>query len=272
MDTKQTSFKFYLGLFVTIGILLFIGAIFVIGKQKNLFNPVFLLKANFSNVGGLQVGNKVRFSGINVGTVDKISIINDTSVRVELLVRKEVQDFIKVDCEASIGSEGLIGDKILNISQSATEAKVVADGQMLKAVEPIEMDAMMASVSKTVANLEDITYDFAAITGEVNNGKIVANIETMTENFAQISLNVNKGKGTLARLIKDPSIATNLGSTIENLKKSSKGLDENMNAAKDNFLLRGYFKRKDRKAREKKEKEQEKLEEKEKAKEDALKK
>jgi phospholipid/cholesterol/gamma-HCH transport system substrate-binding protein len=271
MEKTQTNFKFWLGLFVTAGLFLFVGAIFVIGKQKNMFNPVFLLRAHFYNVSGLQVGNKVRFSGINVGTVDKITILNDSTVSVEMLVRKEVQEFIKVDCEAAIGSEGIIGDKVLNISQSAGAGKVVKSGQQLRAREPVEMDAMMVSVRKTVDNLQSITFDFAAITREVNNGEIVANIETMTQDFSEIAHNVNHGKGTLARLIKDPSIATNLGKTMENLKKSSKGLNENMNAAKDNFLLRGYYKRKERKALEKKQAAEDKLLEEEKAKQKAIK-
>lgn len=74
---------------------LFVLVIFIIGKQKNLFNPVFKLKTTFNNVSGLQVGNNVRFSGINVGTVDNIIIINDSSVEVELLIKKEVNQFIK---------------------------------------------------------------------------------------------------------------------------------------------------------------------------------
>lgn len=84
---------------------------------------------------------------------------------------------------------------------------------------------MMVSVRKTVENLQLITFDFAAITKEVNNGEIVANIETMTQDFSEIAHNVNHGKGTLARLIKDPSLATNLGKTMENLKKKLKRIE-----------------------------------------------
>jgi len=272
MEATKTNFKFWLGLFVTIGVVLFIGAIFVIGKQKNMFNPVFRLKANFYNVSGLQVGNKVRFSGINVGTIDKITILNDSTVGVEMLVRKEIQKFIKTDCEVGIGSEGIIGDKVLNISQSSSTEKEVKSGQQLKATEPVELDAMIASVRKTVDNLENITHDFSAITKEVNNGNMIANIETMTQDFSEIAKNVNHGRGTLARLIKDPSIATDLGKTMESLKKSSKGLDENMKAAKDNFLLRGYYKKKERKALKKKKQEVEKQLENEKAKLKAIRK
>ena len=84
MDTHTSLFKIRLGLFITGGLALFVLAIFIIGKQKNLFNPVVKLNATFYNVSGLQVGNNIRFLGINVGTVDNITIINDSSVRVEM--------------------------------------------------------------------------------------------------------------------------------------------------------------------------------------------
>ena len=113
METYTQKFKIRLGLFVAGGITLFVLTIFIIGKQKNLFNPVYSLTTSFYNVSGLQVGNKIRFSGIDVGTVDNIKIINDSTVKVALLIKKEIQPFIKTNSEVTIGSEGLIGDKIL---------------------------------------------------------------------------------------------------------------------------------------------------------------
>jgi phospholipid/cholesterol/gamma-HCH transport system substrate-binding protein len=117
MDTHTQKFKIRLGLFVAGGLALFIFAIFIIGKQKNLFNPVFEISSKFYNVSGLQVGNNVRFSGINVGTVDDISILNDSTVQVKLLVKENVRRFIKTDCVVAIGSEGLIGDRLVIITR-----------------------------------------------------------------------------------------------------------------------------------------------------------
>jgi phospholipid/cholesterol/gamma-HCH transport system substrate-binding protein len=221
MDTHTQKFKFRLGLFITGGLALFVIAIFFIGKQKNLFNPVFKLSTTFYNVSGLQVGNNVRFSGINVGTVDNITIINDSTVKVDMLVRKEVQKFIKTDCEAGIGSAGLIGDKILIITQGSNEASIAKDGQNIGSKEPVETDAIMAGLL--------ITADNAAI---------------VSDQLAEIMVNVNSGKGTIGRLIQDTTMADNFSQTMISIKKSSKGLDENMNAAKHNFLLKGYFNKK----------------------------
>ena len=237
---ERKNYKMRLGLFVTAGIILFFLAIFVIGKQKNLFDPVFAVKANFQNVSGLQVGNAVRFSGINVGTVDKISILNDSTVQVTMLVKKDVQKFIKQDSEAGIGSEGIIGDKLVVLSRGGTSNKVVKEGQLIASTEPVETDAIMESLQMTADN--------AAIA---------------TEEIAEIMTKVNKGKGTLGKLINDDSMAKDLDATMTNLKTSTKKLDENMEAAKSNFLLRGYFKKKE-KAKERQKKEAEKQAEKDK--------
>jgi phospholipid/cholesterol/gamma-HCH transport system substrate-binding protein len=225
MDTHSEKYKVRLGMFIAGGLALFIGAIFIIGKQKNLFDPVFKLNTTFYNVSGLQVGNNVRFTGINVGTVDNITIINDSTVRVDMLIKSDVKKFIKSDCEVTIGSEGLIGDKLVVITQGNSSSPLAKEGQHLYSTEPVETDAIMASLQVTAENAEVISQE-----------------------FAEIMVKVNSGEGTLGKLIQDSTIAENLNQTMANLKKSSKGLDENMEAAKHNILLKGYFNKKKRAA------------------------
>ncbi len=229
MGIHTQRFKIRLGLFVAGGLTLFVLAIFIIGKQKNLFNPVFAISSNFSNVGGLQVGNNVRFSGINVGTVENIMIVNDSTVRVDMYLKKEVWKFIKSDCSVAIGSEGIIGDKLVNVLQGSSDAPLAKEGQLLKSTEPVETDAIIGSLKVTASNAEVIT-----------------------QQLAEIMIKINNGKGTLGRLIQDKTLAENLNKTIINLKNGSKGLDENMTAAKHNFFLKGYFKNKEKKAAEQK--------------------
>lgn len=228
METHKEKFKVRLGLFVIVGLLLFVLAIFIIGKQKNLFDPVIKVTTTFYNVSGLQVGNNVRFSGINVGTVDRISILNDSTVLVDMLIKTSVQKFIKKDSEVGIGSEGIIGDKLLVISQGSTDSPMVKNGQELVSTEPVETDAIIQSVEATALNAEIITTE-----------------------LAEVMISINNGKGTLGRLIKDSTIANNLSKTMQNLRTSSKGLEQNMEAAKENVLLRGYYKRKERERRKK---------------------
>jgi phospholipid/cholesterol/gamma-HCH transport system substrate-binding protein len=243
MDTHTQKFKVRLGLFIIGGLMIFAIAIFFIGKQQNLFNPVFKITTNFFNVSGLQVGNNVRFSGINVGIVDNIKIINDSTVEVDMLIRKDVQKFIKKDSEASIGSDGIIGDRVMVISQGSNESPMAKDGQHISSVMPVEFNDIMLSLQATAISVEIITLE-----------------------LAEIMTNINSGRGTLGRLIKDSSIARNTSQIIQNLKTSSRGLDENMEALQHNFLLRGYFKRQEKAKVKAAEKEEEKAAEAEKEK------
>lgn len=238
MKTHSRHFKVRLGLFVLGGLILFVFSIFIIGKQKNLFNPVFRLTSTFYNVSGLQVGNNIRFSGITVGTVDRITIINDSTVRVDMSIRKEIRQFIKSDCVVAIGSEGLIGDRLMVITQGSNDAELAKEGAELLSIEPVETDAIMASLQITAGNAEVIS-----------------------QQLAEIMIKINGGQGTLGKLIGDTSIAQNLDKTILNLRKSSKGLNENMEAAQENILLRGFFNRKQRAAEKTKKVEEEKKKE-----------
>jgi len=266
MDTYTQKFKIKLGLFVALGFAIFILAIFIIGKQKNLFNPVFKLTSTFSNVSGLQVGNNIRFSGINVGTVDNIVIVNDTTVRVDLMIKKDVWQFIKSDCKVTLGSEGIIGDKLIMITPGSSNAPLAKEGQELTTIETIETSTIMSRLDATTANAENISKQISDITDNINTGdgtlsrlikdpilaenlsqtisnlslfskgltgsdvimsslKVTAgNAENITQQLSLIMNRINTGQGTLGRLIQDSTIAENLNQTVINLRKGSKGL------------------------------------------------
>ncbi|WP_308992323.1 MlaD family protein [Mariniflexile litorale] len=235
MKPNKNAYKIKLGIFVSLGLLILFVIIFFIGSNQNLFSSKFKISTNFRNVSGLQVGGQVRFSGIAVGTIESISIINDSTVNVVAMMDKEVKKFIKKDSRASITSEGVIGDKILMISQGSSKSAEVRDGTSLKSIEPVEFDDILASIKITAENAEVIT-----------------------DELATMLIDINEGEGTLGKLLNDEGVARDMEKTMENLRQGSKGLEENMEAAKHNFLLRGYFKKKERekeKAREEAEKE-----------------
>jgi len=242
---KHTGNKITLGLFVSIGALLFIVGIYFIGDQKQMFSKTFTINAVFKNVNGLKVGNNVQFSGINVGTVKNIEMFSDTSVKVDIMIEEDVRKFIKKDAIAMIGSEGLMGNKIMTISPGTAGKLPVENYDRIKTSVSVSIDDILTKVK--------ITADNAAI---------------ISDQLAGILVKINKGNGTIGRLLKDSTIADNINSTILNLKKSSKGLDENMEAAKHNILFRRYFKKREaakkKKEQEAKEKEEKKKEEKKK--------
>ena len=219
-----------LGVFVTVGVVLFIVAIYFIGKKQRLFSDVFRISATFKNVNGLQVGNNIRFSGINVGTVENITIISDTSVKVDMIIDEEVQKFIKKDARATIGSEGLMGNKTINIAPGSSNQAEIKDHDSILANQAVDFDEILGQLNTTAENAAFITSDLAVVMNSIRSGK-----------------------GTIGRLFMDTTLADNLNQTLINLKGGTKGFKENMNAAQNSFLLRGAFKKKKEKEEEKRE-------------------
>jgi phospholipid/cholesterol/gamma-HCH transport system substrate-binding protein len=266
---KESGFTWKLGMFVIIGLVLFLFTIYFVGKQKNLFGSTFKLKTQFKTVSGLEVGNNVRFSGINIGTVNSIELITDTSVMVDLLIKKEVQQFIKTDATASIGSDGLMGDKILTISPGTFTKEQVKDNALILSKSPIEIADVMSSMKASVDNAGIITAQLAQFSYKMNNGngalsKLISdeafssslkstltNLQTSSNEFAKFTTKMNDGKGALSKLVSDEKFGKTLDSTMSNLQAGTKGLNDNMEAAKHNFLLKGFFKKK-KKAEDKK--------------------
>src|SRR5450755_2751875 len=140
----SAGLKWKLGIFIVVGLVLLVLGLFFIGKQKNLFVSVFQLKAVFTNVSGLKVGNNIRFGGIAVGTVEGIQLVTDTSVMVNMSIKSEVRRFIKKDATASIGSDGLVGDRVILISPGTTNQEPVKDNEILVSRTPVETEQIMA--------------------------------------------------------------------------------------------------------------------------------
>ncbi len=220
MNTEK-GISWKLGMFVIAGITIFAVAIFFIGKQKNLFGSTFRLASVFKTVSGLKVGNNVRFSGINVGTVDAIDLITDTSVKVTMVIQKEVKQFLRKDGLAGISSDGLMGDKVVMLYSGTSSAANVVENDLITAKDPIEMDDIMVSVKSSVDNISIITDQLAEFTFKLNNGK-----------------------GALSKLMNDEKFGKSLDATMDNLQTGTKGLSDNMEAAKSNFLLKGFFNKK----------------------------
>jgi len=256
---KDSGYIWKLGMFVIVGIFLFIITIYFIGQNKNLFISTFHLKSTFNNVSGLKVGNNVRFSGINVGTVNEIAFLSDTAVVVELVIKEDVQQYIKIDAIASIGSDGLMGDKVLTISPGTSSKRMVKDNDVIVSTKAIEIEDLMKSVQKSVDNAGIITEQLAQFSHKMNNengalSKLISdatlansientllNLETTSNEFATFTQKMNNNNGVLSKLVNDEKLGKSIDSSVMNIQDATKGLNENMEAAKNNFLLRGYF-------------------------------
>lgn len=225
------SQKIKIGLFTFIGILVLVLIIFFIGNRKSMFSSTFDVYGTFRNVNGLTVGNNVRFAGINIGVVSNIAIMTDSSVRVDLTLNKSVKKFIKKDSKMSIGSDGLMGDKLIVIAPGGvTSQDQVQEGGQLTSVNPIDIDKIIAKLTGIADNAGTLIQNLAEITGKVNNGK-----------------------GSLGRLINNDKMANDLDATVKqakttmaNVHKTTSTLNEDLTAAQHNFLLKGFFNKKKR--------------------------
>lgn len=235
--SKEPGSKWKLGMFVIIGLVVFAGTIYYVGKQNNLFGSTFHLTAQFKSAGGLKEGNNIRFSGLNIGTVNTITL-KDSFVIVDMVIKRKVQEFIKTDATAIIGSDGLMGDKVLTINQGSSSKNHVKDGDKILTEKAIDMDDIMASLKTNVDNAGVITAQLAAFAYKINNGdgilsKVISdetfasslqstltNLQTTSKQFSNFSMAMNSGDGALA-LVNDKTFSNEIRKTVSNLQNTT---------------------------------------------------
>ncbi|MCX6292149.1 MAG: MlaD family protein [Bacteroidetes bacterium] len=311
---KETNHRIRLGIFVTTGIIFLIIALYFIGNNRNMFGSTFKLYSTFQNVNGLQPGNNVRYSGIDVGTVEKIEIINDTSVHVQMVVEEKLKEHIRRNSIASIGTDGLMGNKLVNIDPGTLDAPLIKENdeipsmrsvnteEMLRTLEltnqniaivsadlkditrsvqkshgtlyKVLMDTTLAEgMESTLNNIQSVSKDLSNITGElsslvnsVKSGKgtvgmllkdtvlpsnlqvTINNVKLSSQRIADLSVSmtdmiqkINGSKGTVNSLLYDSALVNNLKQSMQNIQAGTDNFNQNMEALKNSFLFRSYF-------------------------------
>lgn len=184
---------------MVLGTVLLIAALYFIGKRQHLFSNTIALYCNFKDVKGLQLGNNVRYSGINVGTVSKIKMIGEDKITVEMKVDQKTGSFIKNNALASINSDGLVGSMVVNIIPGGKAGtKVVVTGDTIQSQRKTSTDQMLSTLDTTNRNAAMLTSDLLKITNEIV-----------------------EGKGTLGTLVNDTVLANDIRKTVAELRKTS---------------------------------------------------
>ena len=322
MDSKEYKQNIRLGIFVLAGIALFLISVFYIGSERNIFNKTFAVSAIFKNVEGLTEGDNVWLSGVKIGTVKKVTIISEGKVIVTLSLKDKQNEFIKQDATAFIGSDGLVGNKIVVVRPgSANES--IHDNDTINSFSPTDTQELINIAKDVGSNTRSLTDDLKLITAKINKGQGVVgellnegelsrelretinslrlaslNTNQATLDLKKLVAEVSNGEGLVTKLIKDSTYAATfddalqnvaevgvnakamsedlkevvakfndednaigvlladstfahkLRITLDNAQSASAKLDQNMEALRHNFLLRGYFK-KQKKAQEK---------------------
>lgn len=321
---KKSLNAIKLGIFVLAGLILLIIALYILGKNKTFFGNSIELKSQFRDVNGLLIGNNVRFSGIDVGSVLGIKILNDTTIEVTMNLDRNMKDFIRNNSLTSIGTDGLIGNRVVNIEPVGGNNPFVKGGEMLPSKEEVRTDEMLRTLYKTNKNVAKISEEVlntmqlinksSELTSLLNDKTLsqnlrisLQNLRNTTENaslmmknavstlklasegkgtlatiltdttlaaelklavgqirtlensadrlvkdidqmVASVEKDINQGSGSVNALMRDSVMADRLRASIENVEKGTAAFAEDMEAAKSNFLFRGYFKKQEKKA------------------------
>lgn len=248
MENKLTR-NSKLGIFVLAGLVFLVLLLYMIGKNQNLFGSTFTLKAHFENVQGLSSGNNIRYSGIHAGTVKEVTILNDTLIEVTMNIRKRLKKHIRKNAFASIGTDGLVGNKIINILPVKEPASYVEDGDTLCAKKTIDTDEMLQSLAKTAENISYIAGELKTTVSRINSSQTLwkllddeslpknirtslVNVRLATSNAVDVTGNLDElvkgikdGKGSLGTLLTDTSFAGNLTEAIEKIKSVGEEAD-----------------------------------------------
>ncbi len=242
---KDTINNVKLGLFISSAVAILIISLYLIGRNQNFFGSNFYLRARFSNINGLIAGNNVRFSGIQVGTVDKIRVIDDTTVEVTLIIDKSMKPYIHKNSTAAIGNDGLMGNKVINITPNKIASPVIEEDGLLFTRKAPYTDEMIEKLSSTNNNVEVLSFKLVNTVDQLNNSKalwsilndttIPVNLKLSINNIKEASIKINElmdviheiakdlheGRGTAGMLLKDEKAATDIKQAIANIDKAS---------------------------------------------------
>ncbi|ELR70145.1 Mammalian cell entry related domain protein [Fulvivirga imtechensis AK7] len=258
MKTKPID-NVKLGLFVLAGLVFLIFSLYMIGRNRNIFGSTFTVEASFLDVKGLTPGNNVRFAGIDVGTVRKIIIENDTSILVTMVIDKKARPYIKKNSIAAIGTDGLMGNQLVNISSIPGDAPPIEEGARIRSLKPVETDEMLRTLNTTNENIAIITTDLRKITKKINNSNslwqllsdtlIASDLKQAAVNIrragqsatiagneiADLARQMRKGEGLAGALIADTALVTRLRESLDEIHQASLGAAEATNDLQELF-------------------------------------
>ncbi|MBD2721050.1 MlaD family protein [Hymenobacter armeniacus] len=245
MPQRPTGNYVKLGLFVVVGLACLLVTLYLLGRQQSLFSRGFVVQADFRNVSGLLTGNNVRLGGITVGTVREIKLLNDTTVRVAINLNRDAQPFVRRNAVAAIGTDGLVGNTIINLTAGRGAAPPVQPGDQLRTRRPVGMDDLLSTFDVSNKNLVSITQDLRQVTARLNGSKALwellddrtladnlrrslrnaagasAQLGQATRDVAQLTGGVRRGRGPLGYLLTDTAFAGRLGYASRGLAGTS---------------------------------------------------
>jgi len=232
-----------LGIFIAGGVFLFIMIIYLIGGKQNLFTSSMKITTVFNDVKGLQEGANVRFTGIDVGAVNKLEILTDSTVLVEISLDRKVTRFIKKDSRATIASQGLMGNKLVIITPGSTDGKSIEQGDNLPSLEPVELDDIIKEIKISGERISTVSANLISITNKMERGEgifgkiftdttFAYNLSRTSQNIRLLSDQINRGEGLLGKLLVESDFSSELDSAahyISDISQNLEGITDKIN-------------------------------------------
>lgn len=215
------SRSFRLGLFMLTTLAILAACVFLVGRGESKFGSNYRVRSEFENVAGLSAGADVRVGGTRKGTVRSIQLPKtpDGRVMVTMDLAKETQSIVKRDSVAAIQSEGLLGDKFVEISFGSEDAERLKGGETIDSEPPLDISDLLNKANQIL---------------DTTQGALES-IQGTTDNLGMITAKINTGQGTIGKLINDTTLYKQAAAGMTSLH-------EDADALHHNFLLRGFFK------------------------------
>jgi len=248
MKTRKQAEKKHeikVGLTVVIGIAILIFAIFSVGNQQGILSDRYKLRVLMSRVNGLQTGAPVRLAGVRVGSVVGVEFaddVKDPKIEVILEVDKKVQQRIREDSRAHIGTLGLLGDKFVGITMGTLDEPVLKNDDLLSSSDPIDLEKLLDEGVIVFDGLKKATLDINEITNKINKGKgtlgllvndprIYIDLDKILNIMEILSQKVAKGEGAISMMLDDTTFSANLASSLKNIHAISDSLKKGQGSA-----------------------------------------
>lgn len=319
MDAAENRKSIIVGVFVFLGVAVFVLGVLTLGGSQKTFVKSIHISSVFDDVAGLKKGGNIWFSGVKVGTIKEIKFTGLHRVDVIMSIDAATQPYIHRNAGVRISSDGFIGNKIIVIDGGSPQAPIVQDGDVLLSDKMLSTDDIMKTLQQNNQNILAITTDFKTLSKEILAGKgtvgalladstmgnqlkqtmrnlanatnsasqmamqlntfsqkintkggfadnvltdtitfnrirasvtklqeAAANATTLTDNLNKASNKLNTTDNALGVLLNDPKMAVQVQSTLNYLQQSSIKLNDDLEAVQHNFLLKGFFKKREK--------------------------
>lgn len=215
------------GIFVTAALVIGGILVFIIGDRSAMFASKTEYEAIFDSVSGLRAGSPVRIAGIDVGTVKDVSFGDDGRVHVRVEVREDASAFVREGSTASVGSKGLLGDQLIEITVGQGEP--LPPGSTIPTSEASMLQEFLGETGRdaeaVVRNINRATEGLAETLGDP---AVQEDIRGIVHNLQVLSTLAQEEDGTVRRLFADPEMADDLQATLRSLRGSSNELNQTL--------------------------------------------